>query len=543
MNQSRLKTVIIVVVTIYILILIRFMQWQIFQSNSLQKKALSQIYKLETIQPKKGKIYSSDNYLMVGNENYYLMSIYKPNLTKPFNEVMSQISKIKPEFSTKTEPSSKWYTYDTLFSKQEANTLKIDGITFEPHNTRYYPNLLSSNLITGNLGRNEQGHIIGIGGLEGFYNRQLSGKTGFIFASKDATGNIILNRKIWQTKSSDGFNLHTYISSPIQYFAEKALTDGIQTYSADSGSIIIMNPNTGGIIAMTSAIASESASSSGILSKHNASILDLFEPGSIFKPLVISMALETKSIKPDFICDKCSNDLQIGKYTITNHDKQHHPNSNLDDIIKNSDNLGMSNIIEKLGKNNFLEYYEKIGLKNKTGIDLQGETKPLFKTNWTPIDLATASFGQGFAITPIQMLQVFNIIANDGNLVKPKVVKYMENTNTYVQTKNDNKKIIFSKLSVDRVKEALKYGVENGALNQLRPKDIEVCGKSGTAQIAIEGEYTDNKTIASYIGFSPCNNPKFTMIVTLNNPKTSSWGSSTAAPIWFNIADKISNLL
>lgn len=543
MNQTRLKTVIIVIILTFIVILLRLMQWQIFQVNSLQKKALSQIYKLEKIQPKKGKIYSSNNSLMVGNENYYLMSIYKPNLTQPLDEIMHQISKVKPEFINKTEPTSKWYTFDILFSKQEADSLKIDGITFEPYISRYYPNLSSGKLITGILGKNEQGHIIGIGGLEGFYNRQLSGKTGFIFASKDATGNIILNRKIWQTKSSDGFNLHTYISSPIQYIVEKALTEGIQTYSADSGSIIIMDPKTGGIIAMTSAIASESASSSGILSKKNASILDLFEPGSIFKPLVIGMALETKSIKPDFICDKCSNDLQIGKYTITNHDKQHHPNSNINDIIKNSDNLGMSNIIDKMGKKNFLEYYEKIGLKNKTDIDLQGESKPLFKNNWTPIDLATASFGQGFAITQIQMLQAFNIIANDGNLVKPKVVKYIENKSKSIPIKDDKKNIIFSKSSIDTVKEALKYGVEQGPLNQLRPKEIEVCGKSGTAQIAIEGEYTDDKTVGSYIGFSPCNNPKFTMIVTLNNPKTSSWGSSTAAPIWFNIADKISNLL
>jgi len=533
MNQSRLKTVVIVIITTFIFILLRFMQWQIFQVDSLQKKALSQIYKLEKIQPKRGKIYSTDNSLIVGNDNFYLMSLYKPNLTKPINEVFAQIGKIKPEFMTKPEPSSKWYTFDTLFSKAEIDAIKIDGITFEPHNSRTYPNGLSGKMITGTLGKNELGHIIGIGGLEGFYNRQLSGKTGFIFASKDATGNIILNRKIWQTKSSNGLDLQTYISSPIQYMVEQALTKGVETYSADSGSIIIMDSQSGGIIAMASAVASESASASAQLTKHNFSILDLFEPGSIFKPLVIGMALETNSIKADFICDKCNNDLQIGQYTITNHDKKHHPNSNLKEIIKNSDNIGMSNIMDKLGKKNFLEYYEKIGLKNKTGIDLQGESKPLFKTNWTPIDLATGSFGQGFAITQIQMLQAFNIIAADGYLIRPKLVK----------SKNDTKKLIFSPQNITTIKETLKYGVENGPLNQLKPNNMEVCGKSGTAQIAIKGKYTDDKTIASYIGFSPCEQSKFTMIVTLNNPKTSTWGSSTAAPIWFNLAQIISNLI
>ncbi len=204
----------------------------------------------------------------------------------------------------------------------------------------------------------------------------------------------------------------------------------------------------------------------------------------------------------------------------------------------------MSYIISHLGLDNFLRYYQKLGLNQKTGIDLQGEAKPTVKTNWPEIDLATASFGQGIVVTQVNMLQAFNVIANNGQLVKPKVAQYFtDNLDRVSYPKKQNPITIFSPQIISQMKDILKYAVENGVVNQFRPKNLEVCAKSGTAQVAIKGSYTDSSTIASYIGFSPCNNPKFTMIVTINNPKSSPWGSSTAAPIWYELASKIDHLL
>jgi cell division protein FtsI/penicillin-binding protein 2 len=198
----------------------------------------------------------------------------------------------------------------------------------------------------------------------------------------------------------------------------------------------------------------------------------------------------------------------------------------------------------ELGLNNFLEYYQKLGLNKKTSIDLQGESKPTVKNNWPEIDLATASFGQGIVVTQINMLQAFNTIANNGILVSPKVVDYLKDDldhKTYPKTIPPT--TVFSQKTTDKIKTILKYAVENSVVSSLKPKYMEVCGKSGTAQVAVKGNYTDSSTIGSYIGFSPCDQPKFTMIVTINNPKSSSWGSSTAAPIWFELAAKINFLL
>ncbi|MDD3003246.1 MAG: penicillin-binding transpeptidase domain-containing protein, partial [Candidatus Shapirobacteria bacterium] len=345
----------------------------------------------------------------------------------------------------------------------------------------------------------------------------------------------------WSSDAVNGRNIFTNINRSAQFYVEKLLQKGINEFSADSGSITIIEPKTGAVLAMASLTATNSATISSI---RNPAISNLFEPGSIFKPLIVSMALDTKAIDTNYICTKCNQPHTIGKYNISNWDSEFHADSSLRDIIKNSDNIGMSYIIARLGLNNFLNYYQKLGLTQKTSIDLQGEAKPTIKTEWPEIDLATASFGQGIVVTQIGMLQAFNTIANDGILVKPKIVNYFTENDKIIKNKNQKEIQVFNQQTIKDIKSILKYSVENGVVAKMKPENLEVCAKSGTAQVAISGSYENNSsTIASYIGFSPCYNPKFTMIVTINNPKTSPWGSSTAAPIWYELASKLNDLL
>ncbi len=255
------------------------------------------------------------------------------------------------------------------------------------------------------------------------------------------------------------------------------------------------------------------------------------------------MAIDSQSIDENYICQNCHQPKVIGENTINNWNFELHPNSTLRDIIKNSDNIGMSNIIETLGLEKFLNYYRLLGLDKKTNIDIIGEVKPPTKNYWSQLDLATASFGQGFAINQIQMLTAFNSLANDGVLISPKVGDYLSQNYQNIPLKAPSQRQVFDKKTTDIVKTILKYSVENGAIAKLKPPQLEACAKSGTAQIAVKGAYTESDYNASYIGFSPCYQPKITMIVTLNHPKTSPWGSSTAAPIWFEIADLVLKLL
>ncbi|MFA5749656.1 MAG: penicillin-binding protein 2 [Candidatus Shapirobacteria bacterium] len=548
---QRHKILLIIFIFCFSIITIRFFYWQIIKSPELKEKALSQIYKLEKKIPSRGKIFSSDNFPLVLNQTNYKISIYKPNLQDSLDNVLQKIDKIHSKFieenkiifdNFKNNDNQKWIDLNTLFSDSEKNQINnIAGISFQKTEKRYFPEDQLAKDVIGFIAKNSQGSNIGYGGLEAYYNKQLQGKTGFIWGPQDATGKTILTKKSWNSSASDGQNIHSSINRSIQYQTEKILAEGIQKYTADSGSITIMDSKTGNIIAMSSLTATSSATASA---SKNSAIADLFEPGSIFKPIIVTMALDTKTIDTDYICHECSQNRNIGQYTITNWDNSLHPDSSLRDIIKNSDNIGMSHIITQMGLKNFLDYYQKLGLNQKTGIDLQGESKPNMKSNWPEIDLATASFGQGIVVTQINMLQAFNTIANNGVLVRPHLLDYFSDDlgkKTYFKNKPETK--VFNSQSISDIKSILKYAVENGVVNSIKPKDLEVCAKSGTAQVAIKGDYTNSSTIASYIGFSPCDNPKFTMIVTINNPKSSPWGSSTAAPIWFELASKITHLL
>ncbi|MDD4937833.1 MAG: penicillin-binding protein 2 [Candidatus Shapirobacteria bacterium] len=539
MNPPRIKTISIVLTSCFILILTRFFYIQIIKGPELREKALTQTYKLIKTIPSRGKIFSSDNFPLVLNITSYQLSIYKPNLKDDLTKIIDKINQVYPKFNEennnlienlKNNSNQKWMTFTSLFDENEKNQLNIPGLTFQKIEKRYYPEFSMASPILGLVAKNQQGYDIGYGGLEGYYQKQLQGKTGFTWSPQDATGKAILTKKSWNSIAVDGQNIFTTLNRSIQYLIETELKNGVEKYDADSGAITIMNSQTGGILAMANFTATSSATPSAT---KISPISDLFEPGSIFKPIVVTMALDSKSISLDYICDQCDKPLTIGQYTITNYDNSTHPNSSLKDIIKNSDNIGMSHIISKLGLSNFLDYYQKLGLNQKTAIDLQGESKPNIKTNWPDIDLATASFGQGIVVSQISMLQAFNTIANNGILVKPHLLI----------NKSNNSEKVFNSDSTNQMKSILKYAVENGVIANMKPKDIEVCAKSGTAQIAIKGGYTDSSTIASYIGFSPCDNPKFTMIVTINNPKSSPWGSSTAAPIWFDLASKINYLL
>ena len=551
MQNPRSKILSIALTFCFVVVSFRFFYWQIIKAPELKEKAKSQTYKLEKISPERGKIYSSDNFPLVLNLTTYQLSLYKPNFKEDLNKILDQIEQSHPGFKTenaepidkfKNNSNQKWITFNSAFNEDQKNILlKISGIEFQKIEKRFYPENSMAKDIIGTIGKDSNGSQIGYGGVEAFYQKQLQGKTGFVWGPQDATGKTILNKKSWSTDAVNGRDIFTNINRSAQFYVEKLLQEGINKYTADSGSITIIEPKTGAVLAMASMTATNSATISAI---RNPTIADLFEPGSIFKPLIVSMALDTNSIDTDYVCTKCNQPHIIGQYSISNWDSEFHADSSLKDIIKNSDNIGMSYIIARLGKDNFLNYYQKLGLTQKTGIDLQGEAKPTVKTAWPEIDLATASFGQGVVVTQIGMLQAFNAIANDGVLVKPKVANYFIEGDKVIKNKDKKETQVFSLDTIKKIKSILKYSVENGVVSSLKPNNIEVCAKSGTAQVAISGSYDNNSsTIASYIGFSPCDNPKFTMIVTINNPKTSPWGSSTAAPIWYELASKLNDLL
>jgi cell division protein FtsI/penicillin-binding protein 2 len=553
MSRKRLSLTFWALALFAFSVLIRLFYWQIIQSNQLSQKAYQQSRSVNQTSPQRGTIYTSDSFPLAINQSLYRPALYLPNTTLSVPEIKQEIDQLIPDFSDQNKdvyqkilenPDKTWFEFQSLLTAQEKEKLEnIAGLEFSLTQKRVYPEASMSAHLLGFVGKNSQSLDQGYSGLEGYYNQELTGSFGILQKTKDALGQIIFSKKSWGREVKNGKNLHLYLNRPAQFLAEEILKEGLETYQAESGSITIMESSTGHILAMASlpvfdpAAYSEATPSTLI----NPVISHFFEPGSIFKPLVMTMALDSSAVKENDRCPDCDRTRVISPHTINNWDFNFHPDSTMTQIIKNSDNIGMSFVIQELGLDRFLDYFEKLGFGQATGIDLQGEASQAIRTkkNWYPIDLASASFGQGISLTQIQMLTAFNTLANNGYLVTPQVAAAYSQSGQTIPFKTKKGQLVFGPKSIKNIKDMLQTAVDEGPLSTLKPEGYSVCAKSGTAQVAIRGYYDDSQFVASYIGFLPKENPYFTMLVTLKNPQTSSWGSSTAAPLWFDLAKKL----
>lgn len=418
--------------------------------------------------------------------------------------------------------------------------LEIKGLDFEAEEGRFYPEASTSAHLLGFVGKDEDGNNKGYFGLEGYYDFSLSGRPGFLQRESDAAGNPLVFGRGKELSARQGVDLVTHIDKTVQLTIEKELKKGIERYEAISGSIIVINPKTGAILGMVSYPSYDPEKYyyySDELFK-NPVISDFYEPGSIFKPLVMAAGLDAGVISPDTVCDICGGPLKVDKYFIKTWNNEYHVGATMTEVIQNSDNVGMAFVGQRLGSDRLYDYLDKFGFGHLTGIDLQGEfTSSLReKGTWSVVDQATTTFGQGIAVTPIQMVKAISILANDGVSVTPQVVDKLrigdwENDLTPIYGEQ-----VISKVAADQITEMMVNAVSQGEAKWAVPKGYKIAGKTGTAQIPVEGHYDEEKTLASFVGFAPPSNPEFLMLVMLREPKSSPWASETAAPLWFSIA-------
>jgi cell division protein FtsI/penicillin-binding protein 2 len=413
--------------------------------------------------------------------------------------------------------------------------LNIAGIGFENQESQFYPEASSSAQLLGFVGKDDNGNDIGYFGLEGYYNLSLSGKSGFMGRDKDAKGAPILFDGSKQISAVSGVDLVTSIDKRIQILAEEKLKEGIEKYQAIGGSITIMDPNNGEIIAMANSPSFDPQKYreySNELFK-NPVISNSFEPGSIFKVLVVAAGIDKKVIEPDTQCDICGEPLKLDRFEIKTWNNKYTPNLSMTDVIVNSDNVGMSFIGQKLGADSLYDYLTKFGIGKKTGIDLQGEANPQMrpKGTWNVVDLATASFGQGIAVTGIQMIRAVSAIANGGYLVVPHVVKSIRGEGWEEKIKIEDPQKIIGNTAAAETTQMMVQAVERGEAKWAKISGYKVAGKTGTAQIPVAGHYDPTNTNHSFIGFAPADKPRFIMLVTLQSPQNSPWAAETAAPL------------
>ncbi|MEK7110134.1 MAG: penicillin-binding protein 2 [Patescibacteria group bacterium] len=536
----KIKFIFLLFIAFYLAIIVRLFFLQVIYSPANKSLYL----KTNKLYPVRGKIYDQKNQSLVLNQNSYQLYI-EPKKVKDKEELLQLLSKSleveEASISAKLDMSKDWVAISgglTQEQKDKIDRLNLKGIGFDYQTKRFYPEASLSAHILGFLGKDNQGEDIGYLGLEGFYNRDLRGLPGFLETERDILDRPILIGVQQRVEAENGRDLILTIDKNIQEISKKRLLEGLDKYEAKKGCVITVDPKTMAILSLV-CLPDYDLEKYYLFNENfykNLAISDLYEPGSVFKPLIVAAALEEKKIKPNDIYNE-TGQVSVGEYNIKTWNDKYEGRISMTRILEKSSNVGMVYIGEKLGNKKIYNYLEKFGFGQNTNIDLEGEAggylKP--KANWYPIDYATVTFGQGIAITPIQLIRAFASIINGGYLMKPYVVKKIISENKVTEIKPKIDRRVISQMTSDIIKKMLISTVENAEAKWDRPKGFSIGGKTGTAQVPIKGIYDTSKTIASFIGFAPADNPKFLTFVVLYEPKTSQWGSETAAPLFFEI--------
>lgn len=532
---------------LFALIIYRLFYWQIIKADVLESLGKMQYGQIVKAPAKRGEIKTADGFPVATNKISY--TVYaNPKEVKNKKKLSEALA---PLLENSAASISANLTLDLFWvplgkginsdKKKTIEKLNLPGIGFEQNYTRFYPEASMAAHLIGFLGKDDAGLDRGYFGLEGYYDRLLRGKDGEALQIRDAFGRPVLARLNKISGQVNGSSLILSIDRSVQFMVESKLKKGMDEYKAASGMVGIINPKTGDIIALAAFPTFDPKEFFKYEEKlfKNPFITDLYEPGSTFKPLIMSAALDAKAVSPETRCTICHGPITLGGYTIHTWNDKYYKDTNMVDVIMHSDNMGMVFVSQKLGLDKTLKYLQKFGIGSLTGIDLQGEIslplKP--KKNWYQVDLATVSFGQGISLTPIELLSAISAIANEGKRMEPHVVSKVEDTNGFI-TKIYPKQI---DMPIDAktakvMTEIMVNAVNKGEANYARLKGYRIAGKTGTASIPIRGHYDPSQTIASFVGFAPADNPKFAMLVIYDRPTASIYGAETAAPTFFSIA-------
>lgn len=541
-------------------ILTRLFYWQVIKADFLQAKGENQHFKETAVEAERGKIFFADGAILAAsNPTFSLYGLPKviPQeeklkmsylLAKIFADDPSQIDAEAKDLLNSLEQDLYWVPIKKgldLKTKKQIEDLKLIGIGFNTISGRFYPEGSSSAHLLGFVGSDAKGGQKGYFGLEGFYEGELKGTPGFLRHEKDALGLPILIGKFLTNEVNNGKDLLLNIDRSVQFTVEEVLKQGLERYGVKAASAIVMDPKTGGILALASFPSYDPAKYFNFPGDYykNPIVADSYEPGSTFKVLVMAAALNEDVVKPETTCDICSGPIQLGGFAIRTWNNKYYPQTSMKDVIIHSDNTGMVFVGQKLGLDKFRSYLESFGFGESSDIDLQDESSPDIrpKNEWREIDLATASFGQGIAITPIQMIVAVASIANGGYLMEPHVVREIKDEKTTFEMKPKVIRQVIKENTAKIMTEMMVKAVDEGEAKWVKPKGFKIAGKTGTAQIPVAGHYDPNKTIASFVGFAPADNPKFVMLVRYDQPSTSPYGSETAAPTFFEIARELFN--
>lgn len=517
------------------------------------------------IKPKRGKISTDDGQLLAYDDEQYVV-ILDPSIIKEENidkllDMLKMyiepldVEKARDSYEIKKKYNKKYLKLDYKIQedakhaieqevdaatkqvkennkgkdKSQKKTNPFLGIAFETVYTRRYENISAFQETVGFVNNENDG----IYGVEKYYDKELAGEMGVVKGSLKIPEPFLkfsnIKNKGESKPAKDGNNIVLTIDNKIQDMLDRELNRTFNEYDATSTMGILLEVETGKVLAMSSY-----PKSSDYSKVKNRTITDFFEPGSIFKPITVSMGLQSKKISADTRFQS-NGSIQVQDRVVRDHDDTALGNLSLADVIAHSSNVAMVKISQKLDRATFYKYLASVGLGSKTGIDTSAEmTKKLLSLkDLTEVRKANVAFGQGIAMTQIQMLMALNTVINNGKLMKPYIVDRIEDENGNIVKKNNP--IVLRKVFSDEVsrlnRSYMEAVVSRGTGKDAQIQGYRVGGKTGTAQKSGKGGYQKGRYFSSFFAFFPVDRPKYALLITINEPKGKNYyGALVALP-------------
>ncbi len=548
----RLRLILIAFAAVAVLVVIQLIRVDFGRQNVTYFRQLSnEISQLERdFAPSRGRIYDREGELLATNDVQYELGVSPPYVVDP-EDVVDTLSSLldmsAPAIQAAIDSDQRYVLLRRPISADmgaeikrlaELGDVNLGGVDLTPIPHRLYPGDTLASQLLGFVAYNYDGQQVGYYGVEGFYNDVLAGR------SVRAIEDMVPFNALPDPSPDQGTDLYLTIDRDIQFLVEVTLAGALQQYGAESGTIIVMNPRSGEILGMASLPTFDPNRyvDNPPPDPANPAVSGQYEPGSTFKILTMAAALDSGLVTPQTpFMD--GGAVEVGGIVIRNWSGGGWGPVDMQRCMQYSINVCLASIATWLGPTNFYNYMQAFGIGQRTNVDLAAETAGRLKgpgdTDWFDSDLGTNSFGQGVAVSPLQLITAVSAVANGGTMMQPHILARVQDGDTQ---HNTNQQVLGRPIRPETaavLTQMLATSLEAGEGSEALVPGYRIAGKTGTAEIPIPGGYDQSATIGSFIGYGPVDDPQFIVLVKLDRPSSSIWGSETAAPVFAQLVQRL----
>jgi cell division protein FtsI/penicillin-binding protein 2 len=560
-KEWRIKTVFGIFFILFLLVIWKLVQWQIINYDKYRVLAEQQrTINMEMSSPR-GSIYSADGSTLAYNQPAWGVYVNVKDirdgkdsrskyeiirLISPVLEISEDILDERINMSLNYVPLKHKVSEDTVSALKE---IGISSLRYEQEEKRVYPEGRMASHIIGFVGKDDIGRESGRYGIEGYFDGDLSGKKGFVTAEKDTFGRLIVTGELESIVARKGRDITLTIDRGLQRIVEKGIRKGVEDFEARSGTVIVMDPKTGAILAMANYPNYDpneywNIKDSSIL--NNLAVSHVYEFGSVSKIFTAAAVVEEDSSNLKAKVEAHTGCIEILDKTVCNWNRQNHGEESLVEVLQKSCNVGTYYFARKIGSQKLYDYLLSFGIGKASDITLQEDATSFLKDwrKWSELDLATASFGQAISATPIQIISGISAIANGGERMQPHIVSTITDDDRIIEFEPQIASTPVSKDTADSVTDMMVEVMKDGGF-QWYVQDItnyHLAGKTGSGQVPYQDRpgYDPTKVNTTFVAYDARPERKFIMLVGLQEPQVGGYASDTAVPVWVSIFKELS---